>query len=94
MSSAVTDLPNRLLTFFLGRNFCRLCRAQCHGATLNKTVWEVTMTTEVEKGFVAGLFESEAELRSVLASQDFVCSRRFAIMQSAGGSPSQEALTT
>ena len=53
---------------------------------LTQTVWEVTMT-EVEKGFVAGPFESEAEVRQALETSEFVCSRRFAIMQSAGGVP-------
>ena len=51
---------------------------------LSKILWDVTME-EQAKGFLQGPFASEAEVEQFLGVTEFVCSRRFAIMQ--GGKP-------
>ena len=51
---------------------------------LSQILWEKTLT-EVEAGFLQGPFYSVGQVQEVLQQKDFVCSRRFAIMQ--GGKP-------
>lgn len=51
---------------------------------LAKILWDVTLE-EQSKGFLQGPFDSEQDVQSFLGVDDFVCSRRFAIMQ--GGKP-------
>ena len=51
---------------------------------LSKILWDVTME-EQSKGFLQGPFSSETEVKQLLGVDEFVCSRRFAIMQ--GGKP-------
>ncbi len=52
---------------------------------LSRILWETTLG-EVEKGFLIGPFKNEEEVRKHLSCQDFVCSRRFVIMQGLGQS--------
>ena len=51
---------------------------------LSQVLWDVTME-EQRKGFLQGPFASEQEVKEFLRVDEFVCSRRFAIMQ--GGKP-------
>ena len=51
---------------------------------LSKILWETTQS-EVEAGFLQGPFQQVHQVREALGQADFVCSRRFAIMQ--GGKP-------
>ena len=50
---------------------------------LSRILWDTTLG-EVEKGFLIGPFSSEEEVRKHLSCREFVCSRRFVIMQGQG----------
>ena len=47
---------------------------------LAQVLWETTLK-ECDQGFLEGPFDSMDEVRSVLGSDDFVCSRRFVVLQ-------------
>ena len=51
---------------------------------LSQDLWDVTME-EQREGFLQGPFSSELEVKEFLGVDEFLCSRRFAIMQ--GGKP-------
>ncbi len=51
---------------------------------LSRVLWETTMA-ERDKGYLSGPFEDEGQVAEHVGSSQFVCSRRFAIIQ--GGEP-------
>ena len=76
-----TTTPELLLQSSVSANQ-KICSRNVHekDPDLGKVLWETTMK-ECEQGFLEGPFSSVEEVQQLLGCDNFVCSRRFVIIQ-------------